>query len=405
MATQRDALPLDSVAARAAADAGGLDVALLGSFLDVLTDAVDAGVPLSRAQLREFRSQGDAAARAGVALRALLDLYLTSAWRLWRELPAVVAAADDPAGVVTAGEVMLRAVDDAVAELAEGFQLARRTLVRAEVLARREFVDDLLSGTSDVAGVLGRAQTFGLDLSSPHVVAVVTSSKPFTDASSAIGLVERSVQGSKGDAELLVATKQGRLILVFPAPDLEAVEHVLTRVGRVLTTSSAPVSKESVDLRRRGEYGRTQIGVGRARSGAVGVAASYREALDALDLASSLGLDAPVVDARDLLVYRVLISDRAAIADLVDTLLTPLLGARGGAGPLLETLQAYFDTGANTASTARRMHLSVRAVTYRLSRIKDLTGQNVGNPVEAFALHTAVLGAKLLDWPEVRSSS
>ncbi|MCJ0980662.1 helix-turn-helix domain-containing protein [Rhodococcus sp. ARC_M12] len=405
MATQRDALPLDSVAARAAADAGGLDVALLGSFLDVLTDAVDAGVPLSRAQLREFRSQGDAAARAGVALRALLDLYLTSAWRLWRELPAVVAAADDPAGVVTAGEVMLRAVDDAVAELAEGFQLARRTLVRAEVLARREFVDDLLSGTSDVAGVLGRAQTFGLDLSSPHVVAVVTSSKPFTDASSAIGLVERSVQGSKGDAELLVATKQGRLILVFPAPDLEAVDHVLTRVGRVLTTSSAPVSRESVDLRRRGEYGRTQIGVGRARSGAVGVAASYREALDALDLASSLGLDAPVVDARDLLVYRVLISDRAAIADLVDTLLTPLLGARGGAGPLLETLQAYFDTGANTASTARRMHLSVRAVTYRLSRIKDLTGQNVGNPVEAFALHTAVLGAKLLDWPEVRSSS
>lgn len=404
MATQRDALPLDSVAAQAASDAGGLDVALLGSFLDVLADAVDAGVPLNRGQLQEFRAQGDAAARAGVALRALLDLYLTSAWRLWRELPAVVAAADDPAGVVTAGEVMLRAVDDAVAELAEGFQLARRTLVRAEVLARREFVDDLLSGTSDVAGVLGRAQTFGLDLSSPHVVAVVTSTKPFTDASSAITLVERSVQGSKGDAELLVATKQDRLILVFPAPDLDAVDHVLDRVGRALGTSYS-ASSESVDRRRKGEYGRTQIGIGRPRSGAVGVAASYREALDALDLAASLGFDASVIDARDLLVYRVLISDRAAIADLVDTLLTPLLGARGGAGPLLETLQVYFDTGANTASTARRMHLSVRAVTYRLSRIKDLTGQNVGNPVEAFALHTAVLGAKLLDWPEVRSPS
>lgn len=404
MATQRDALPLDSVAAQAASDAGGLDVALLGSFLDVLADAVDAGVPLNRGQLQEFGAQGDAAARAGVALRALLDLYLTSAWRLWRELPAVVAAADDPAGVVTAGEVMLRAVDDAVAELAEGFQLARRTLVRAEVLARREFVDDLLSGTSDVAGVLGRAQTFGLDLSSPHVVAVVTSTKPFTDASSAITLVERSVQGSKGDAELLVATKQDRLILVFPAPDLDAVDHVLDRVGRALGTSNS-ASSESVDLRRKGEYGRTQIGIGRPRSGAVGVAASYREALDALDLAASLGFDASVIDARDLLVYRVLISDRAAIADLVDTLLTPLLGARGGAGPLLETLQVYFDTGANTASTARRMHLSVRAVTYRLSRIKDLTGQNVGNPVEAFALHTAVLGAKLLDWPEVRSPS
>ncbi|CCQ17399.1 putative CdaR family transcriptional regulator [Rhodococcus sp. AW25M09] len=401
MATQRDAGPLDAVAALAASDAGGLDATLLGSFLDVLTDAVDAGVPLSRKQLREFRAQGDAAARAGVALRALLDLYLSSAWRLWRELPAVKAAAENPAGVVTAGEVMLRAVDDAVAELAEGYQLARRTLVRVEVLARREFVDDLLSGTADLAGVLGRARTFGLDLSSPHTVAVVTSTKPFTDASSAIGLVERSVQGSKGDAELLVATKQDRLVLVFPAPDREAVDHVLTRAGRALGMSPRGPSG-SVDLRRKGEYGRAQIGVGRARSGAVGVAASYREALDALELASVLGLDTPMVDARDLLVYRVLISDRAAIADLIDTLLTPLLAARGGPGPLMQTLQVYFDTGANSASTARRMHLSVRAVTYRLSRIKDLTGQDVSNPVEAFALHTAVLGATLLDWPNNR---
>lgn len=404
MATPEGGARLDTVAAMAASDAGGLDVVFLGNFLDVLTDAVNAGVPLRRQQLRAFRAQGDAAARAGVALRALLDLYLSSAWRLWRELPAVTAAADNPAGVVTAGEVMLRAVDDAVAELAEGFQLARRTLVRAEVLARREFVDDLLSGTSDVAGVLGRARTFGLDLSSPHAVVVVTSSKPFNDTSSAIGLVERSVQGSKGDAEVLVATKQGRLILVFPAPDRDAVQHVLARVRHVLGTSVRN-PEDSVDLRRDREYGRTQIGVGRPRGGSAGVAASYREALDALELASSLGLDTPVVDAKDLLVYRVLISDRAAITDLVDTVLTPLLAARGGAGPLLDTLQVYFDTGANAASTARRMHLSVRAVTYRLSRIHDLTGQDVGNPVEAFALHTAVLGAKLLGWPRGRLPS
>lgn len=404
MAAQRDAGPLDSVASQAAEDAGGLDSALLGRFLDVLSDAVDAGVPLSRKQLREFRARGDAAARSGVALRALLDLYLSSAWRLWRELPAVEAAAEDPAGVVVAGEVMLRAVDDSVAELTEGYQLARRTLVRAEVLARREFVDDLLSGSSDVAGVLGRAETFGLDLSSPHTVAVVNSTSPFTDASSAITLVERAIQGSKGDAELLVATKQGRLVLVFAAPDRDAVDHVLARAGRAL---GAPVieATKPVDLRRKGEYGRVRISVGRPRSGALGVAASYREALDALELATTLGLEASMVDARDLLVYRVLLSDRAAIVDLVETLLEPLLGARGGAAPLLDTLKVYFDTGSNSASTARRMHLSVRAITYRLSRIKELTGQDVNVAGEAFALQTAALGAQLLDWPNARKTN
>ena len=54
--------------------------------------------------------------------------------------------------VVAAGEVMLHAVDDVVAALAEGYQLARRALVRAQESARREFIDDLLAGTADVVG-------------------------------------------------------------------------------------------------------------------------------------------------------------------------------------------------------------------------------------------------------------
>jgi len=116
---------LAEVAAAGAADAGGLSVELLGDFLTVLSAAVAAGRPLTRRQLHPYQSFGDTAARQGVALRALLDLYSSSAWRLWRHLPSVVSARDDPTAVVVAGEVMLRAVDDAVAALAEGFQLAR----------------------------------------------------------------------------------------------------------------------------------------------------------------------------------------------------------------------------------------------------------------------------------------
>jgi len=47
----------------------------------------------------------------------------------------------------------------------------------------------------------------------------------------------------------------------------------------------------------------------------------------------------------------------------------------------------------------RRLHLSVRAVTYRLHRIRQLTGYDLADPEEAFALQTAVLGARLLDRP------
>ena len=64
--------------------------------------------------------------------------------------------------------------------------------------------------------------------------------------------------------------------------------------------------------------------VSRPHSGAVGVVRSYEEALSALDLADRLGLSAPVLNAADLLVFPVLMRDRAAMADLVRTVLGPL---------------------------------------------------------------------------------
>ena len=52
------------------------------------------------------------------------------------------------------------------------------------------------------------------------------------------------------------------------------------------------------------------------------------------------------------------------------------------------------------ASTARRLGISTRAVTYRLERIRRLTGFSPDDPTQRFTLETAVLGAKLLGWPD-----
>ena len=45
------------------------------------------------------------------------------------------------------------------------------------------------------------------------------------------------------------------------------------------------------------------------------------------------------------------------------------------------------------------MNISVRTVTYRLTKVKDLTGHDPGDPAQRFTLHIAVLGARLLEWP------
>ena len=73
--------------------------------------------------------------------------------------------------------------------------------------------------------------------------------------------------------------------------------------------------------------------------------------------------------------------------------------ARGGPQPYLETLSVLFDNQGNHTAAARQLHLSVRAVTYRLDRIRSLTGYHPGEPTQRFTLQTAVLGARLLGWP------
>jgi DNA-binding PucR family transcriptional regulator len=384
---------LDEVAASAAADSGGVPVALLGDFLPVLVAAVEDGTPIPPARLRAYRALGERAAREGVALRALLDLYLSACWRLWPALPAVQGARRRPQAVVDAGQVMLHAADDVVAALAEGFQLARRALVRSQEAARREFIDDLLTGSADVPGLLHRAAGFGLDLSGPHAVAVVQAERPFEDGSPLLTTLERAIQGRKGDAAALLASKDGRLVVVFAAPDSVAVQHVVERLSGTLRRAHAG----------RAALGRWQLGLGRPKPGADGVLSSYREAGDALDLAGRLALPDEVMDARDLLVYRMLLHDRAALADVVESTLGGLREARGGPAPLVETLAAWFDRGGNGAATARALHLSVRAVTYRLSRVRELTGLDPDAPDDRFALHVAVLGARLLDWPTASS--
>jgi DNA-binding PucR family transcriptional regulator len=169
----------------------------------------------------------------------------------------------------------------------------------------------------------------------------------------------------------------------------------------------SPAGEPDNDLGRlmHGELNRLRHGrpwrvaVGRAHPGLYGIARSYEEAREALTMAGRLHVDTPVVRAQDLLVYRVLLRDQPAIVDLVSSVLSPLLQARGGAQPLLDTLDAYVGTGAVATESAKRLHVSVRTVTYRLDRIKTLTGYDSADPQHRFTLHAAVLGAKALNWP------
>ena len=344
----------------AAADHAGAPIELLGDYLPLLADAATAGRQPRERELAAVATLGRNAAEQGVPAARAVDLYLSAAWRLWRGLPDEVRSADSEV-VRAAAEAVLRVVDGAVAALVGGYEAAGQQRIRREEAARRELVDDLLRGDSDLAGLIERGEPFGLDLARAHRVALAAPARRLPDAEVAVSALERLILDRFGDRGVLVATKDGLLVVLTPT-------QAHPRAGRGSGEDLARLVH--TELSRLPAGGPWQVAEGRPYPGAYGVARSYEEAREALALVQRLRMDQPVVHARDLLIYRVLARDQAAIVDLVESVLTPLVHARGGAEPWLETLEAYFAANDVATAAARRLHLSVRAVTYRLARVR-----------------------------------
>jgi hypothetical protein len=378
-----DSMWLGEVARRAARDVG-VPAELLGEYLTLLADAAVSGRRPQRGELDAVAEQGRRAAQTGVSAGSVVQLYLSAARLMWTRLPIVVRSSDSEV-VRTATDAVLFVVDAAVARLAQGYTDARRQQVRWEENQRREFIEDLLRGDADVARLVERAEPFGLDMARPHQVALAAPTRPLDGADSVVSDLERAVVNRVGDREVLVATKDGWIVVVAPTDPPDPAR----RLGDFLHT----------ELSRASRAGPWRVAVGRPHPGSYGIPRSYEEARDGLDMAVRLHLASPVIHADQLLIYRVLLRDQPAITDLVHSVLGPLVHARGGAEPLLTTLEAYFATGGVTTETARRLHLSPRAVTYRLDRVHRLTGHDPTDPAQRFTMQAATLGALLLSWP------
>lgn len=377
---ERARLDAAAIAQRAAKDAGVQAWALPVDYVELLAAAGESGRTLANDDLAIHRALGAAAAEQNISLGRLINLYLSATWLTWRELPTIPGTPGQR--VKAAADSVLRTANDAIVALGEGYDAAQRVLLREEEARRREFIDDLLGGRSDLGRLAETAERFGLRLAGQLTVAATRAERDFVDVDSATRQVESALLARFGTRDVFVTTKEGLLICIASVSAAEVLDEFARSVQAAL-----------------GLNDHWCIGIGRPHTGPGGVVRSYEEARGTVELATSLGLTARVLNTTDLLVFQVLQRDRVALIDLVATVLGPLAQARGGAAALLDTLEAYFASGGVTAAAARRLYLSVRAVTYRLNRIKNLTGKDLSDPTQRFTLEAAVLGARLLDWP------
>ena len=374
---------VEDVAALAALDAG-VEPTMLGGYLRAVVDVVRTGHRLSGEQVDACRFQGEEAANQGVALSALLDLYLSATWRLWAEIDTR-APRSNATAVAAAAAAMFRASDDAAEALAEGYERAQRQTIRYEESLRREFVDDLLAGSGESDLMLERAARFGFNLAAIHQVIVARTGWRLVDAGPIHSRVEAHVLASFGGRDVMVATRDGLLVCVFPG------------------TAQDPAAGLLRSLEEAGA-GPWRLGVGSLGRGSGGLVRSYGEARQSIELADRLNRVNPVARFEELLPYRVLTADTGVVSELVATVLGPLQGARGGGHSLIETLVAHIAASGNLSATARALHLSPRAVGYRLGRITQLTGHSPNDPEGRFVLEMAIRCRSLIATPGLPSA-
>ena len=161
-------------------------------------------------------------------------------------------------------------------------------MIRQEESARREFVDDLLRGDTDVSRLVERAEPFGLDLGRSHQVLLAAPVRSPASVDKAVVVMERAIVERFGDRDVMIASKDDLLVMLIPGDPRDMVSG---------TDVSDPSAFAHSRLRQSARHDRWQVATGRPYPGAYGIARSYEEAREALLLARRLHLDDNVVQA------------------------------------------------------------------------------------------------------------
>ncbi|GGZ21169.1 hypothetical protein GCM10010365_46920 [Streptomyces poonensis] len=199
----------------------------------LFADVATTGRRLTRDEVERRRETGEKAAREGLALRELIGDHLTVVPAAWPEQSLTRRSTLD----------LLTAAEQSVDALSAGFERAQRLAVRQEGAERREFIDDLLYGRSDLGRTAERAEGFGLRLSQAHTVAVARGPQAYTEADLVPQHVERALIGRFGGRHVLLTTKSGRMVCIAPGDQPQVLAHFAQQAFAAIGEGQAAIGR------------------------------------------------------------------------------------------------------------------------------------------------------------------
>jgi hypothetical protein len=349
----------------------GVHVALDG-FLDLVEGGESVRLPGRDVYVRF----GQAEARNGRSLDALLTAYRAGARVAWRGF----AAAGHEGGVppeelYTLAEAIFAYIDEISAASAEGHAREQSLAAREQQERRRRLVEALLHSPQPPEAELARAGVAaGWEL--PERVAALAFD---ADAPERVDV--------RLGAVALVGRVDGVGWALVPDPfapgrraSLErALGGAAAAIGPEVAPGDVPASA------RRARLALELVAVPAARRAAEADGAGGAAA------AGGFGGGAELVVADDHLLDLVLHRDDELAAELAARALRPLDSLPPATrARLIETLRAWLDAHGEARPAARALHVHVQTVRYRLGQLRDLLGDALDDPAARLELAVAL---------------
>ena len=385
--------------AEAAAEVLGAPVAILDEYLDVLgtSDLTDARQESLVDAIEEARTHGPASllgpfTQAGVKGAGIMRLD--------------GAEGTEFAGVLVTWGPLPAAGDRAVPALADALLVERvreDTRVDTEARLRGELLEELLAGEGvSRESLVRRARHLGADLSEGAVAVVGRLQDPHSDGRVITDprLVRRFMQQTRGVLELhwpkaLVDWHEGLLVILLPkraegdeGEGPEELAHTLAR--RLLAATGPTVPGLTLTL-----------ALSRQQDDPERLGSAIDEAQLALSIGEKLGRAGEVVTFEETGTYKLLFqvfADRPEeLESFYEQTMAPLVRYdEQYQTELVGTVATYLDLDCNLAATAQTLYTHRHTIRYRLDRITELAGLDIGKTDDREKLSLGLKAMRLL---------
>ena len=300
-----------------------------------------------------------------VSLRRTVELVRLALEEFEHNLPAL---AEDPQERAVLTEAILRYGREIAFQAATSYAAAAEARGAWDARLEALVVDGIVRGDAEES-LLSRAAALNWQ---PATEATVLVGRPPTDDPPTVVYGVRSRTTRLG-RPVLLSVQGSRLVVVLGGPTSEPADQgVLGRIADAFGSGPVVAGPSVPDL---GE--------------------AHRSASEALSgLRAVVGWpDAPrPVRSADLLPERALAGDAEAERQLIEEVARPLEKA-GGA--LLETVDAYLETGGSLEACSRKLFVHPNTVRYRLRRVIEVTGRSATDPRDGLVLRTALTLGRL----------